>query len=130
MERSSYHHPCIVLDIDGTICPTRQKDQQYDDLPIISDVVDTLREYREQGYYIILYTGRQMRTYDGNVGKITAFTVPVLTEWLESQKIPFDELHIGRPWPGFNGFYVCDQTIRPDEFVRLSRDEIKELIGK
>jgi len=33
-----------------------------------------LREYRSAGFYIILYTSRNMRTYGGNIGLIMANT--------------------------------------------------------
>ena len=50
-------------------------------------------------------------------------------KWLDKYKIPYDEIRVGKPWCGFNGFYVDDQTIRPDEFVNLSLKEIKKIIN-
>ncbi len=67
-----------------------------------------------------------MRTYDGNVGEIVAKTVPVLTTWLERWEIPYDELHVGKPWAGHAGFYVDDRAIRPAEFLALDPDEVAE----
>jgi len=61
-----------------------------------------------------------MRTYEGNIGLINANTLPIIHDWLTRHKIPFDEILVGKPWCGFEGFYVDDKTIRPSEFVNLS----------
>ena len=69
-----------------------------------------------------------MRTYQGNVGKIAAHTLPVIIAWLQRHDIPYDEIYVGKPWCGMEGFYVDDRAIRPSEFVALSFDEINALI--
>lgn len=69
-----------------------------------------------------------MRTHENNVGKITAHTVPIIIEWLQKHDIPYDEIFVGKPWCGHEGFYVDDRAIRPDEFVRLSKPEIDALL--
>ena len=43
--------------------------------------------------------------------------------------IPFDEIHVGKPWCGTEGFYIDDRAIRPSEFVALSLGEIQTLIA-
>jgi len=119
-----YNQPCIVVDIDGTLCPTRPQGMEYAALPILSPVVECLRAHHQQGWYIILYTARQERTYEGNIGLRTAHTVPVLLEWLKRNEIPFDELRIDKPWHGFRGFTVDDKAVPPKVFTSLSADEI------
>jgi capsule biosynthesis phosphatase len=49
--------------------------------------------------------------------------------WLDRHGIPYDELHVGKPWPGRGGFYVDDKAIRPEEFVGLSYQEILAIVG-
>ncbi|MDR5855198.1 capsular biosynthesis protein [Caballeronia sp. LZ062] len=120
---------CIVLDIDGTLCPKKAKNESYADLLPFPEMMEQLARYREQGFYVILYTARNMNTYDGNVGRIVANTGKLLMEWLEKHQVPYDELHLGKPWPGRGGFYVDDKAIRPDEFLKLSYSEILELVG-
>ena len=71
-----------------------------------------------------------MRTHENSVGKINAFTLPIIIDWLKRHDIPYDEIHVGKPWCGSDGFYVDDRAIRPDEFVRLSLEEIHALIEK
>ncbi len=70
-----------------------------------------------------------MRTYEGSIGKINARTLPIIMTWLEENNVPYDEIYVGKPWCGNQGFYVDDKAIRPDEFVQLSYEEIRNLIG-
>ena len=80
------------------------------------------------GFEIVIHTSRNMRTHENNIGKITALTVPVILDWLSRHDVPFDELHVGKPWCGMEGFYVDDRALRPDEFIRLTIDEIRDLL--
>jgi capsule biosynthesis phosphatase len=69
-----------------------------------------------------------MNTHSGNVGLITATTAKTLMAWLDRHQVPYDELHVGKPWGGKGGFYVDDKAIRPDEFTRLSYEEILAIV--
>ncbi|RHF71947.1 capsular biosynthesis protein [Fusobacterium mortiferum] len=118
----------IVMDIDGTLCEIKSKEQSYLEVVPKYNILKKLKNMKEQGFYIILYTSRQMRTYEGNIGKINANTGKVLFQWLEKYDIPFDEIYFGKPWCGKNGFYVDDKAIRPSEFEKLNYDEILALL--
>ena len=119
---------CIVMDIDGTLCPVKKSHESYESIAPYPDMVAKLREYKSKGFYIILCTARNMRTYQGNVGCINANTAKFTLRWLDKHNIPYDEIYFGKPWQGKGGFYVDDKTIRPDEFLRLNYQEIKELL--
>ena len=120
----------IVIDLDRTIAQAKGEDQEYIDLEPNFKVVQRLKEYKQQGFYIIIMSARNMRTFEGNIGKINAVTLKTIFKWLDKHDIPYDEVHVGRPWCGFKGFYVADQTIRPDEFVNLSLEQIDKLTRK
>ena len=120
---------CIVFDIDGTICPIKGADESYDTLEPHAEMIERLKAYQAEGFYIILSTSRNMNTHNGNMGLLIAKTAKVLLAWLDRHGIPYDELHVGKPWPGKGGFYVDDKAIRPDEFLRLGYDEINRLVG-
>jgi capsule biosynthesis phosphatase len=120
---------CIVLDVDGTLCEKKKPSESYDDVKPSEAVVARLQEYRANGFYVILATSRNMNTYDANVGLITANTAKVLLAWLDRHGIPYDELYIGKPWPGKGGFLVDDKAIRPNEFVGLSYEQILDIVG-
>lgn len=120
---------CIVLDLDGTLCPVKASHQEYEDLEPFGDMLAKLREYKNAGYYIILYTSRNMRTYGGNIGLINANTAKMTMAWLDRHQIPYDEIHFGKPWASRVGFYVDDRAVRPDEFLRMSESEIETLLA-
>lgn len=119
----------IVIDLDGTLAGPVPEGGTYADCPVIEEVAARLREYHAQGFAIVIATSRNMRTHQGNLGKINARTLPVILDWLQRHEIPFDEIHVGKPWCGFEGFYVDDRALRPDEFVRMSYEEVQALIG-
>ncbi|MBF0331168.1 MAG: capsular biosynthesis protein [Candidatus Omnitrophica bacterium] len=120
----------IVIDLDQTIAQPKGKGQEYMDLKPYPKVVRKLKEYKKQGFYIIIVTARNMRTFDGNIGKINAVTLKTILAWLDKHRVPHDEVHVGRPWCGVGGFYVDDQAIRPDEFLTLSVKQIDKLLKR
>lgn len=120
----------VVIDVDGTLTGRREAGQSYADVSAHPSVVQRIRSLKQQGYWIILYTSRNMRTYDGNIGRIMRHTAPILVEWLARHEIPYDELHFGKPWCGHDGFYVDDRAIRPREFVTLGLEEIEAILHR
>lgn len=119
----------LVIDLDGTITD-EDPNVPYSQKRPNPLVIEQMRNYKEIGFEIIIYTARNMRTFNGSIGKINAVTLPIVAEWLSRHSIPFDEIHVGKPWCGTEGFYVDDRAIRPDEFVRLSLAEIHLLVGR
>ena len=122
-----YEGYVFVFDIDGTLCPVKRKEERYEDLHPYMDMVEKLRYYKENGAKIILYTSRNMNSYQGNMGMINKHTAKVMSDWLDRWKIPYDEILYGKPWPGHKGFYVDDRTVRPDEFLRYTPQELDEI---
>ncbi|WP_270831048.1 HAD-IIIC family phosphatase [Aeromonas sp. QDB03] len=118
----------IIIDLDGTL--TIDADTSYENKPVNIDVVQKLREYKSLGFNITILTSRNMRTYEGNVGKINIHTLPVIIEWLNKHDVPYDEIVLAKPWCGFDGFYVDDKSIRPSEFSSLTYEQIKDLLAK
>ncbi|MCI9138247.1 capsular biosynthesis protein [bacterium 1XD42-8] len=129
-EKKQYEGVGFVFDIDGTICPIKKKEEHYEDLVPYKEIVEKIREYREKGAKITLYTSRNMNSYQGNIGLINARTAKVLLQWLEKWEIPYDEIIYGKPWPGHQGFYVDDRTVRPDEFLKYNLEELEKLCKK
>lgn len=120
----------FVIDIDGTLCPIKKKEERYEDLVPYPDMVERIRYYKLNGAKIIFYTSRNMNSYQGNIGLINAHTAKIILEWLDKWKIPYDEIIYGKPWPGHEGFYVDDRAVRPDEFLKYTPDELKILCDK
>ncbi len=122
-----YDEYSFVLDIDGTICPIKKPEELYENVVPYENVVKRIRFYHDNGAKIVLFTSRNMKTYKGNIGLINKNTGRILLDWLDKWDIPYDELIFGKPWPGFKGFYVDDRTVRPDEFLTKSPDELLEI---
>jgi capsule biosynthesis phosphatase len=116
----------LIIDLDDTIC--RTTDGNYAQSEPIPEIVQKLHEYKRDGFDIVIHTSRNMRTFEGNVGKIAAHTLPLIIDWLRKHEIPFDEIYVGKPWCGHEGFYVDDRAIRPSEFRTLNRQEITTLL--
>ncbi len=122
-----YEGLTFIFDIDGTLCPVKGPQERYEDLIPYPEMVHKIREYKEGGARIILFTSRNMNSFKGNIGLINAKTAPVILEWLKKWEIPYDEIIYGKPWPGHEGYYVDDRTVRPDEFLNKTPGELKKL---
>lgn len=120
----------LVVDIDGTLCPIKRPGENYADLVPEPRMLARLRALREDGWHIILHSARGMRSNDGNLGRIGRTVAPGLLDWLARHDVPFDELHLGKPWPGRRGFYVDDRAVRPREFLELDFDELAALVER
>jgi len=116
----------LVVDVDGVIA--KKEDMEYSELNPDEEVLTRLREYEKRGFEIVLYTARNMNTYDEKIGKINANTAPVLLKWLDKYDVPYDEIHYGKPWCGNDGFYVDDKAVRPSEFVEMSHKELRQMV--
>ena len=124
---NDYEDYTFVFDIDGTLCPIKASNEDYADLVPYAAIVKRLRQYHDLGAKIILYSSRNMKSYSGNLGMINKNTAPVLMEWLKIWDIPYDEIYFGKVWPGSKGFYVDDRSVRPDEFMNNSPDELEKI---
>jgi len=118
----------LIVDLDGTITLANTSD--YKNVLPNTGVIQKLKEYRAKGFAIVISTARNMRTYNGNVGEINIHTLPIITDWLDKHDVPYDEILVGKPWCGFEGFYIDDRSVRPSEFLRMTYDEITLLLEK
>ena len=119
----------LIIDLDGTLT-IDDASKSYAEREPDAAVVGRLKEYKALGYEIVIHSARNMRTYKSQVGLINVHTLPVILDWLRRNDIPFDEVHVGKPWCGTEGFYVDDRSIRPNEFVSMSAEQIATLIGQ
>jgi capsule biosynthesis phosphatase len=117
----------ICFDVDGTLCPIKDKFQEYNTLEPFPGIVDKIKELKSLGYLIVISTARNMRYYNGNVGEINHKTLPGLLVWLEKWEIPFDEVLVGKP---HCIFYIDDKAVRPDEFLKYSYEDLLKLTGQ
>lgn len=118
----------LIVDLDDTITITVNGD--YANSKPIQPTIDMLKKYKADGFEIVIHSSRNMRTYEANVGKINVHTLPNIIKWLNEHDVPYDEVIVGKPWCGFEGFYIDDKSIRPSEFHSMSYDEILNLLKK
>ena len=121
---TDYSEYSFIFDVDGTLCPIKKPEESYSDLIPYEDMISKIREYKAKGARIVLFTSRNMRTYNGDLDLIHKNTAPVMEAWLKKWDIPYDEIIYGKPWPGKKGFYVDDRTLRPDEFLKGSIEDM------
>lgn len=119
----------LIMDLDGTLT-IDAPELSYAEKQPNTAIIDQLRNYKEMGFEIVIVTARNMRTYNGSIGKINVNTLPIIMDWLKAHNVPYDEIHVGKPWCGNDGFYVDDKSIRPSEFASMTYMEIRELLEK
>ena len=112
---NGHQRKTLVLDIDGTICGPPDKDDYSKCVPIES-ICKKLRYQDSIGTYIILFTSRNMRSFDGNIGLVNKYTSYTLNKWLIRNDIPFDEIYFGKPW-GKNLSYIDDKSLAINDFL-------------
>ena len=88
----------IVFDLDGVICELKKPLESYSDVNPKKKVIQKMRDLKEEGHYLIIHTGRHMRTCEGDVTKVIEKIGKVTEDWLEKWKVPYDELVFGKPY--------------------------------
>ncbi|MGE0714172.1 MAG: capsular biosynthesis protein [Alphaproteobacteria bacterium] len=119
----------IVIDLDGTLT-LDVAGVAYPDKPPNLPVIAALRRYREAGFEIVVMTARNMRTHAANIGRINALTLPGVIAWLDRHGVPYDEIHVGKPWCGTEGFYVDDRAVRPSELLAHDHAGLLRLLAR
>ena len=118
----------IIVDVDNTLTIDSSSNSYKLKIPN-KPLIEKLKVYKNNGYEIILFSARNMKTFNGDISKINKTTLPILTEWLEENNVEYDGIIMGKPWCGELGFYIDDKAIRPDEFINMKEEDIKKIIG-
>ncbi len=119
----------LVIDLDGTLTVDGSA-ARYEHVLPNQKVSEQVRRYSSEGFRIAIVTSRNMRSFGNSIGRINAETLPVIVDWLRRHDVPFDEVHVGKPWCGKGGFYVDDRAIRPSEFLSLELPAITALLDR
>jgi capsule biosynthesis phosphatase len=99
----------ICVDLDGTICENTRPGVSYADVKPLPGAIDTLEELKQRGYYIVIFTARNMRTCNNNVGRVIARQGKLILDWLEKYGIPYDEIRFGKPHVDY---FIDDKGIK------------------
>ena len=123
------HMKKIIIDLDNTLTIHEPEKNSYENMKPNIKVIEKLAQYSEKGYGITIFTARGMKTYQENLKAITMERLPIILKWLDVHKVPYDEVRIGKPFCGEQGFYVDDKAVRPSEFISLSESELQALVS-
>ena len=99
----------ICVDLDGTICENISPGVSYKDVLPLPGAVDTLEELKQRGYYIVIFTARNMRACDNNIGRIMARQGKIVIDLLDKYGVPYDELRFGKPHVDY---FIDDKGIK------------------
>jgi capsule biosynthesis phosphatase len=115
----------IIVDLDNTLS---FKTNTYENAEPNLLLIKKLIHYRKKKFKIIIFTSRNMRSFNKDIKKIKEISLPKIKRWLEKYQVPYDEIIVGKPWCGENGFYIDDRALRPDEFVSLDDATIRSTL--
>ncbi|MFN3393312.1 MAG: 5' nucleotidase, NT5C type [Candidatus Thermochlorobacter sp.] len=114
----------IVIDLDGTICPIKQPNEDYANLEPLPNAVERIRALRAEGHYIIIQTARHMKTCEGNVGLAVKKIGKLTLEWLERHGIEYDEIYFGKPNADV---YIDDRALRFESWDKISSELLQSI---
>ncbi len=114
----------IVIDLDGTICPIKNKEESYADLLPNAGAVAKIKELKNAGHYIILQTARNMATCESNVGKVMKNIGKITLDWLEIHKIEYDEIFFGKPNAQV---YIDDRALRYNSWQEITDEYLTQI---
>lgn len=114
----------IVIDLDGTICPIKEKNASYQDLVPLEGAVERIKQLKSMGHYIIISTARNMATQESNIGKVVKNIGKVTLDWLEKYDIPYDEIYFGKPNAQV---YIDDRALRFSDWASISDESLTKI---
>ncbi|MDQ6761435.1 MAG: HAD hydrolase family protein [Bacteroidota bacterium] len=114
----------IVIDLDGTICPIKEKDGKYDELTPLPGAIEKINELKNAGHYIIILTARNMATQGSNVGKVMKNIGKITLDWLEKYEVQYDEIYFGKPNAHV---YIDDRALRFSEWKDVDQSLLNKI---
>ena len=106
----------LIIDLDNTL--TEEDSEKDYSKKIVNKLVDiSIKNAITLGYGAKIFSARNMRSLEGNLNKIESITRPIAEDWLKKNKVIYDELILGKPWCGYDGWYLDDKNILIEEFI-------------
>jgi len=106
----------ICVDLDKTLCTGKP----YVEAVPFEGAAEFLRNLKEDGHTIILYTARGMGRNNGDAGKAVADIGLITLKQLEEWGFVYDEIYFGKPAADF---YIDDKALLVVSYKKL-RDQI------
>lgn len=83
----------ICFDLDNTLCTGKP----YAEAKPYAWAAPLLESLKEKGYTIIIYTARNMNTYNGNIGLVNKNIGMLTFSQLDRWGFKYDEIYFGKP---------------------------------
>mmetsp|Transcript_35970 Transcript_35970/g.58157 ORF Transcript_35970/g.58157 Transcript_35970/m.58157 type:complete len:725 (+) Transcript_35970:210-2384(+) len=98
----------FCFDLDKTLVTSPLVPGDYSTVQPKWRNIKLVRQLKEVGHYVIIWTARRMRTHAGNIGRVIADVGAITFRTLEQYNIPYDEIHFGKPYANV---YVDDSAV-------------------
>ena len=93
----------MIIDLDGTICSEEKQFSRT--LAIVNKGArEALQKIRDNGHTIIIYSARTWAEYELTI------------DWLKKNKIPFDQLILGKPQ---GDYWIDDRAIKYENWEKI-----------
>jgi len=100
----------ICFDLDNTLVTYPTIPNDYTSVKPIHKNIELLKNLKELGHEIIIYTARRMKTHNHNIGKVTKDIAMITMNSLEELNIEYDEIIFGKP---IADIYIDDRAMNP-----------------
>jgi hypothetical protein len=123
----------VVFDLDGVLAGPPVVPGDYSTCPPYPHAVAEVRAAVQAGCRVVIATARYMRRAGGNLLEATARGRDEAALWLSRHRIPYHELHFGKP---SGALYVDDRGVRVEsgrgehDWVEHFRPRLRELIRR
>ena len=113
----------ICVDLGGRRTLKKKEGEEYWEVDPVPGAVDSLRELKSQGVYIVIHTARNMGTQNNNLGRVIAKQGKIVIDWLNKHCIPYDELLFGKPNVDY---FIDDKGLRFTDWETTKNIILKE----
>jgi len=100
----------ICFDLDNTLVSYPSIPGDYSTVKPIHANINLLKNLKQAGHEIIIYTARRMATHKHNIGKVMKDIALITLESLETLGIEYDEIIFGKP---IADIYIDDRAMNP-----------------
>ena len=73
----------IVFDLDGVICELKKPSESYSEVNPKKGVIEKMKSLRDDGHYLIIHTGRHMKTCGGDITSVIEKIGKITEDWLK-----------------------------------------------
>ena len=106
----------LIISLDNTLIH-EDAENNYSQKIVNKSVAMSIKNAISLGYESKIFSAKNMRLPNGDLNKIESITRPIAEAWLKDNNIDYDELILGKPWCGYNGWYLDDKNISIEEFI-------------